>query len=60
VMGEKANDAYGYAQNLRRKFEDHSWSRGQTRYDSDFIAYINARLMVMCNKVYQLTQEKKC
>ena len=56
-MTEDLRDLYEYAQHLRVKFEEHSWSRQQTRYDSHFIAYINSRLMVLDNKIYELTQK---
>ncbi len=55
-MSEELRDLYEYSQNLRVKFKEHSWSRQQTRYDSQFIAYINSRLMVLDNKIYELTQ----
>ncbi len=55
-MEEELRNLYEYAQNLRAKFEEHSWSRQQTRYDSAFIADTNKRLMVLNNKIYDLTQ----
>ncbi len=57
-MQEELRKLYEYAQNLRVKFEEHAWSRQQTRYDSHFIAYINRELMVLNNKIYELTQTK--
>ena len=54
-MDDELRDLYEYAQHLRVKFEDHSWSRQQTRYDSQFRAYINSRLLVLDNKIYKLT-----
>ncbi len=47
---------YEYATHLRARFDEHSWSRQQTAYDSKFIAYMDSRLIVLCNKIYELTQ----
>jgi len=56
VMSEQIRNLYEYVGMLRNYFEVHSWSRQQTKYDSDFIADINHKLMALCNKVYVLTQ----
>ena len=57
-MDDELRDLYEYAENLRAKFEEHSWCRQQTKYDSAFIAYINNRLLVLNNKIYELTHTK--
>lgn len=53
---EIIRDSYENIQHLRVRFEEHSWSRQQTVYDSKFIADFNHRLLNMCNQIYGLTQ----
>ncbi len=55
-LTSEVKKAYENIQDLRVKFEEHGWSRQQTRYDSKFIANFNHLLMGMCNQIYGLTQ----
>ncbi len=47
---------YHHIQSIHSKLLDHGWSRGQTRYDSAFIAWLDKELLKISNEAYSLTQ----
>lgn len=47
---------YNHLQIIHRKLLDHSWCRQQTRYDSEFIAWLAREIMAVSNEAYSLTQ----
>ena len=47
---------YHHIQDMHRKLNDHSWCRRLTRYDSEFIAWLDKEMLKIANEAYELTQ----
>lgn len=46
---------YHHIQEVKGKLLDHSWCRQQTKYDSEFIAWLAKEIQRVENEAYQLT-----
>lgn len=55
---EKTKKVYELTQYVRARLDRHSWCRRQTQYDSEFISWLNKKLMEVCNAVYNLSQSE--
>ncbi len=55
TMPDKYNEHYNHILATRRKLIDHSWCRQQTRYDAEFVAWLDKELIKLGNEAFYLT-----
>lgn len=46
---------YYHIQEIHARLREHSWSRQQTKYDSEFIAWLDKAFQHIANEAYELT-----